>query len=41
MREIFLEDQKKCMRVSSNQWRKRPATQKIKESLVRLLSPVL
>ncbi|WP_301342245.1 phospholipase D-like domain-containing protein, partial [uncultured Muribaculum sp.] len=41
MREIFLEDQKKCMRVSSNQWRKRPATQKVKESLVRLLSPVL
>ncbi len=41
MREIFLEDQKKCMRVSSNQWRKRPATQKIKESLVRLPSPVL
>ena len=41
MKEIFLNDQSKCRRVTSHEWRKRSRHRKIQESLMRLLSPVL
>ena len=41
MREIFIRDMKKCTRVNPTNWRHRPFFEKLKESLVRLLSPVL
>lgn len=41
MRDIFLDDMKACTRVRATAWRHRPFIQKLKESLVRLLSPVL
>ncbi|MDE6114970.1 MAG: cardiolipin synthase [Muribaculum sp.] len=41
MREIFLEDLTQCVRISPSEWNKRPRWQKIKESIFRLLSPVL
>lgn len=41
LREIFFEDIKECTRVKLTQWRRRPAMEKAKESLVRLLSPIL
>ena len=41
MRDIFLEDMKVCTRIRATAWRHRPFIQKLKESLVRLLSPVL
>lgn len=41
MREIFFEDLKECTRVKLAQWRRRPAVEKAKESIVRLLSPIL
>lgn len=41
MREIFLEDLTQCVRISPSEWNKRPKWQKIKESIFRLLSPVL
>lgn len=41
MREIFLDDLKECIRVRSSQWRRRTIAQKAKESVVRLLSPIL
>ena len=39
--EIFKEDLKKSSRVVPSQWRKRPIKDKIAESIIRLLSPVL
>ncbi len=41
LREIFFEDIKECTRVKLAQWRRRSAMEKAKESLVRLLSPIL
>lgn len=41
MREIFFEDIKECTRVKLAQWRRRPTMEKAKESVVRLLSPIL
>lgn len=41
MREIFLEDLTQCVRISPSEWNKRPRWQKTKESIFRLLSPVL
>lgn len=41
MAEIFFNDLRQCTRVSSARWRQRPKWQKAKESIVRLLSPVL
>ncbi len=41
MAEIFFNDLKQCSRISSARWRKRSKWQKAKESVVRLLSPVL
>lgn len=39
--DIFFEDLDNCTRLSPSMWRKRPAWQKAKESMFRLLSPVL
>lgn len=41
MREIFLDDLRECTRVNAATWRRRSLGQKIKESIVRLMSPVL
>ena len=41
MKEIFLNDQKDSTRITSTMWRHRPFIQKLKESFIRLLSPVL
>ena len=40
-REIFLADQRDCRQVILKQWQKRPRRNKILESLIRLLSPLL
>ena len=37
----FLDDQRLCHRVRSSQWRHRPLPLKIRESIVRLLAPIL
>ena len=41
LKEIFLADQKKCMLLSPKVWKKRSAKNKVTESVVRLLSPLL
>lgn len=41
MKEIILADIEKSTRITSTTWRHRPLLQKLKESTVRLLSPVL
>lgn len=41
MREIFAEDLKHSTRIDRNTWNRRPITQKILESITRLLSPIL
>ncbi len=41
MRDIFLEDINDCARLNAAEWNKRPKSQKIKESIFRLLSPIL
>ncbi len=41
MRQIFLNDQKNCTQLYLKNWEKRPRWQRIKESVVRLLSPLL
>ena len=41
MKEIFLEDMKKCMTLSQKIWDKRSLKNKIVESVVRLLAPLL
>ena len=41
LRKQFLADQQLCQRVSPSVWRKRSKVQKAKESLTRLLSPIL
>ncbi|WP_321520191.1 cardiolipin synthase [uncultured Bacteroides sp.] len=41
MKEIFLLDQRDCIPVYLKNWEKRPARQKVKESVVRVLSPLL
>lgn len=41
MKEIFLEDMKKCMTLSQKIWGKRSFKNKIVESVVRLLAPLL
>ncbi len=37
----FLEDQSESERVNASIWRNRPKTEKAKESILRLLSPIL
>ena len=41
MADVFLSDQRNCLRVLPSIWRNRPVYEKCCESLVRLLSPVL
>lgn len=41
MRAIFLEDQNKSTRMTTDLWRRRPLRQKLAESLLRLLAPIL
>lgn len=41
MKNVMLEDMKKCTRISLRQWRKRPIWQKAVESVVRLFGPLL
>ena len=41
MRDIFLNDINDCVRLNATEWNKRPKTQKMKESMYRLLSPIL
>lgn len=41
MREVFLEDQKKSTRMTVDIWRRRPLRQKLTESVLRLLAPIL
>ena len=41
MKDIFMKDLEHSIRVNITQWRHRPLVEKIKESVVRLLSPVL
>lgn len=41
MVQQFSADMKNCKRVRPNEWRRRPVLQKAKESIVRLLSPIL
>ena len=41
MKEIFLMDQRDCVPVYLKNWEKRPRRQKVKESVVRVLSPLL
>lgn len=41
MRGIFLDDQKQSMRMTSDIWRRRPMLQKLTESVLRLLAPIL
>lgn len=39
--KIFFEDEAACVRIKASQWRRRPWTHKARESLTRLLSPIL
>ncbi|MDE6513561.1 MAG: cardiolipin synthase, partial [Muribaculaceae bacterium] len=41
MQKIFLDDQKLCTRITGDVWRRRPAMQKLIESTLRLLAPIL
>ncbi|MFA6873338.1 MAG: cardiolipin synthase [Bacteroidaceae bacterium] len=41
MKQIFLQDQKECTQLFLRNWENRPRIQKFKESVVRLLSPLL
>ncbi len=41
MCDIFADDMRHCQRVSLHNWRKRPFRNKVLESIVRLMSPVL
>lgn len=41
MKDVFFDDLKQATRITSSLWRQRPFVQKLKESCVRLMSPVL
>jgi Phosphatidylserine/phosphatidylglycerophosphate/cardiolipin synthases and related enzymes len=41
LKEVFLQDQRDCQRISLKNWAKRPAYQKAIESAVRLIAPLL
>lgn len=41
IKNIFLSDQKQCRRITLRTWKRRPWRQKVIESVVRLLSPLL
>lgn len=38
---MYLNDEKQCIRINSTDWRKRPFKNKMAESVIRLLSPIL
>ncbi|MDE6460719.1 MAG: cardiolipin synthase, partial [Paramuribaculum sp.] len=41
MQSLFAEDMRSSKRIKISDWRKRPRKQKILESILRLLSPIL
>lgn len=41
MTDIFLNDQRQCQRIVPADWKKRPRTHRVLESVLRLLSPIL
>lgn len=41
MRDIFFDDLKKCRKLTLSEWKKRPITQRLLESVLRLVSPIL
>jgi cardiolipin synthase len=41
MKKIFLDDERDCKRITLAEWRNRSKLDKIKESVIRLLSPIL
>lgn len=41
MRDIFFEDLKYCRKLNLSEWKKRPITQRLLESILRLVSPIL
>jgi cardiolipin synthase len=41
LKEIFLSDQKDARQLQLKQWRMRPWSQKVKESVIRLFAPLL
>ena len=41
MRDIFFADVEKCTKLTFSEWHKRPMPQRIMESIVRLVSPIL
>ncbi|MEZ3531738.1 MAG: cardiolipin synthase [Muribaculaceae bacterium] len=41
MRDIFFDDLARCRKLTLEQWRKRPVSQRFNESLLRLVSPIL
>lgn len=41
LRQVFLRDQAQSLRMTAETWRLRPAIQKVFESLIRLLAPIL
>ena len=41
MRDIFFEDLKECKKLTFSEWKKRPLMQRLLESILRLVSPIL
>ncbi|MDE6793774.1 MAG: cardiolipin synthase, partial [Muribaculaceae bacterium] len=41
MRDIFFDDLKYCRKLTLSEWKKRPITQRLLESILRLVSPIL
>lgn len=41
MKNIFLNDMKKCTKLNLTEWRKRPLSQRFVESIIRLFAPIL
>ena len=41
LRDIFLADQEKSMRIQTDKWKLRPLNQRVQESIWRLMSPIL
>ena len=41
MRDIFFDDLKYCRKLNLSEWKKRPITQRLLESILRLVSPIL
>ena len=41
LKGLFLRDQKDCIRLTPSTWAKRPVSEKVLESVMRLFSPIL